>query len=452
MPVKILLADKSITIQKVVEMLFSGKEYEVTCVSDGEAAISDASRIVPDVVLADVGLPRLDGYGLAARMKQTAALSQTPVILMMSRDDQYNENRGAAAGIVDHIAKPFESQELIGRVKKALATAVSRPAAVQPAAPKQMPVAQAQPAARPPLSQQPRPSEPLQASPVPPKPKAGVPSDIFGIIAEAPASPAPAAAAKMQPAAEEEVFEVEPEIIEVKPEMIEAEPEIEVLPEMGIAPAEEASGAPVPQQPEAQLQQEASGAAEAFDTEQLFGEEPPIQQPVTPPIPAKVEERDVRAEAVAKEPAPAFGTVPFMPPEMEKALPVGQKAVDEMRQGLGLEEQAKAAETPAATPMQPGFVSFESLDMASRVSHEEYSYDIPAVAEEAGKAGLPPADLPLARQSAQAAVSEDVLNAMSQEILAKIAREVLERVAWEVIPDLAERLIREEIERLKAGS
>ncbi len=70
MPVKILLADKSITIQKVVEMLFSGKEYEVVCVSDGESALSEAARVHPDVVLADVDLPRVDGYNFSARLKQ----------------------------------------------------------------------------------------------------------------------------------------------------------------------------------------------------------------------------------------------------------------------------------------------------------------------------------------------------------------------------------------------
>ncbi|HET6364380.1 MAG TPA: response regulator, partial [Nitrospirota bacterium] len=91
MPVKLLLADKSITIQKVVEMLFSGREYEVVCVSDGENALSEASRVAPDVVLADVDLPRIDGYNFAARIKQIPALAQTPVILMMSRDDVYND-------------------------------------------------------------------------------------------------------------------------------------------------------------------------------------------------------------------------------------------------------------------------------------------------------------------------------------------------------------------------
>ncbi|HWR73531.1 MAG TPA: response regulator, partial [Nitrospirota bacterium] len=128
MPVKILLADKSITIQKVVEMLFSGKEYTVTAVSDGESAVNEAGRIVPDVVLADVDLPRMDGYTFSSRLKQTPRLADTPVILMLSRDDVYDVVKGGQSGIVDHIAKPFESQDLIGKVKKALTGASARPA------------------------------------------------------------------------------------------------------------------------------------------------------------------------------------------------------------------------------------------------------------------------------------------------------------------------------------
>jgi CheY-like chemotaxis protein len=64
----------------VVEMLFSGRDYEVVCVSDGEAALSEAARAIPDVVLADVDLPRLDGYSFATRLRQTPQLAQTPVI------------------------------------------------------------------------------------------------------------------------------------------------------------------------------------------------------------------------------------------------------------------------------------------------------------------------------------------------------------------------------------
>src|SRR5512143_3735458 len=98
MTVKILLADKSITIQQVVEMLLCGRDHEVPCVSDGESALSEAPRTIPDVVLADVDLPKMDGYAFSARLRQTLQLAKIPVILMMSRDDVYDSARGKAAG------------------------------------------------------------------------------------------------------------------------------------------------------------------------------------------------------------------------------------------------------------------------------------------------------------------------------------------------------------------
>ena len=209
MPVKILLADKSITIQKVVEMLFSGKEYEVYSASDGETALSEAGRILPDVVLADVDLPRVDGYTLAGRLKKMPALAQTPVILMMSRDDVLDAVRAKQAGIIDNIAKPFESQELIGKVKKALTS--SPPRLTEPAsAMVEMP----RPAAIP------RPAAPA-APPPPPKPKTAAPSDIFDIIKEAPTQ----AELRRPPSimAEEAMFEVEPEVEMEEPLAPEAE-------------------------------------------------------------------------------------------------------------------------------------------------------------------------------------------------------------------------------------
>ncbi len=314
MPVKILLADKSITIQKVVEMLFSGKEYTVTAVSDGESAISEAGRIVPDVVLADVDLPRMDGYTFSARLKQSPRLARTPVILMLSRDDVYDEVKGRQAGIIDHIAKPFESQDLIGKVKKALSGTPSRPA--ETAAPS------------------PATARPFAASP---KPKTAVPSDIFDIIQEAPsrAEITRPAAAEHSPV-EESVYEVEPEI-----EMEE-------------------------------------------------------------PIAAEV---------------------------LEDALPFGEKAREEMREGLGIGEQE------VTEPSVFGSFSAEP-------EIEEPPAPPPRRAPAPSRAAAPSFEPP--------AISEEMLRAIAEETVTRIAREVLERIAWEVIPQLAETMIREEIERLKA--
>jgi hypothetical protein len=148
----------------------------------------------------------------------------------------------------------------------------------------------------------------------------------------------------------------------------------------------------------------------------------------------------------AERPSFEFGLP--MSTEEEKVLPVGRKAMDEMREGLGL---AKAEDAPAR---HPDIVSFESLDMASRASHEDYAYTQPVVTEPLATATQRVAarepEQPFSTPSRAPEVSDEMLKGVAREAIEKAAREILERVAWEVIPDLAERLIREEIERLKA--
>ncbi len=352
MPIKILLADKSITIQKVVEMLFSGKDYEVVCVSDGEAALNEAQRVMPSVALADVDLPRLDGYSLASRFKQVPELAGTPVILMMSRDDVFDDKKAAQSGIIDHIAKPFESQELIGKVKKAASAAPAASGAPAAAAAQPTPEAPPKPQPAPPRPAAP----PAAAAPVKPaaKPKPAAPSDIFDIIQEAPSqedlrrAPAP-------PAEEEGVYEVEPVV--------------------------------------------------------------------------EIEEQPTR--------------------EAEKVLPVGEKAVAEMREGLGLGGAKKPADSD--------IVSFESLDMAAAAAQEykppEPPPRPPAAEEYVPREYVPPPPEPETAAPA-APISEERLRGAVEgsveKIVREIARETIEKVAWEIIPDLAEMLIKAEIERLKS--
>lgn len=427
MPVKILLADKSITIQKVVEMLFSGKEYEVACVSDGDTALGEASRIVPDVILADVDLPRLDGYRFAGRLKDTPALAKVPVILMLSRDDVYDAGKGKQAGIVDNIAKPFESQDLIGKVKKALAGA---PAGTPPSPATAAAVQKAAPVA------------PLP--PPTPKTQQKVPSDIFDIIQEASAQPAvratPAAPAPpKEEKVEEEMFDVEPEF-EVEPER---EPEKPAP--AGAKARDDEDWAALAEETSVEMKSNpmpgptTAAAPDAFDTDQLFGREH---------SPAE----ESGETTVARKPHPAgpaerhsfeFGAP--LSTEEERVLPLGQKAMDEMREGLGL-----AGDAADESARHPDIVSFESLDMASRASHEDYLYTAPVVKAPPATQSVAAPEPSFSAPSRAPEVSDEMLKGIAREAIGKAAREVLERVAWEVIPDLAERLIREEIERLKA--
>jgi len=522
MPVKILLADKSITIQKVVEMLFSGKEFEVTCVSDGESALAEVARIPPNVVLADVDLPRIDGYSFAMRLKQEPRMARIPVILMLSRDDVYDDNKGVQAGIVDNIAKPFESQELIGKVKKALAAVLAQPveqpkpvppapAARVPAVPESRPTAPPPPAAAAPTMParpvvpavpppQPAPAvfspAPAAAVPQPPvqpalptRPRAAVPTDIFDIIQEAPTQ----AEVRREPAQPQQQAD-ETSLFEVEPEM---EIEAEVMPEAAPVTAE-AHEVPAPRVVEEVIRE--AVIAPAVQP----AEESPLLEAENPPEPAMPEFSDDELVSVEVEPdgdqeAPPtgdlseeellFGMAEEVPAarasEAEQALPFGEKAVEEMREGLGLaeerpatealpdfkiEEQAPApmfAEPVFAEPLpsragqawvppaadlsateessaHPDIVNFESLDMASRTTQS--FTPAPAAAERI----VVPDAVPASASSSSPDAADDAVRIAAREAVERIVREVVERVAWEVIPELAEHLIRAEIERLKS--
>jgi len=115
---KLLLADDSITIQKVVELTLSEEDFEVTAFGDGESALDAARKIVPDIILADVFMPKMDGYQLCGMLKKDPALKDIPVLLLAGTFENFDDAMAARVGADDHITKPFESAELISKVKK----------------------------------------------------------------------------------------------------------------------------------------------------------------------------------------------------------------------------------------------------------------------------------------------------------------------------------------------
>ncbi|MEK6678139.1 MAG: response regulator [Nitrospirota bacterium] len=117
MPKKLLLADSSITIQKVVEISLSDEGFKVTSTRDGDTAFKLAKEIRPDVVLADIFLPSIDGYELCKKMKEDPELKNIPVILLVGKSDSFDMSRANLCGAADFINKPFESSELIEKVK-----------------------------------------------------------------------------------------------------------------------------------------------------------------------------------------------------------------------------------------------------------------------------------------------------------------------------------------------
>src|SRR6185369_951046 len=113
MPKNLLLADDSITIQKVVGITFAGEDFRVTTVDNGEDAIVRARELKPDVILADVVMPRKNGYEVCQVVKSDPALQHIPVLLLAGTFEAFDERRAQSVRADGHIAKPFESQALI---------------------------------------------------------------------------------------------------------------------------------------------------------------------------------------------------------------------------------------------------------------------------------------------------------------------------------------------------
>ena len=132
MPSTLLLADDSVTIQRVIELTFADEDIRVVAVSDGDQAIAALGKNPPDIVLADVGMPGRDGYQVAEHIKHTPELSHIPVLLLTGAFEPVDQARAERAGCDGVLAKPFEPQLVIGRVKELLARPKSASAALDP--------------------------------------------------------------------------------------------------------------------------------------------------------------------------------------------------------------------------------------------------------------------------------------------------------------------------------
>src|SRR3990172_1370430 len=118
---KILLADDSITIQKVVRITLADSDYELTTVDNGDEALKKAKAILPDLILADVVMPGKNGYEVCEAIRADAQLAHIPVLLLAGSFEAFDDMRSSQIGADGHITKPFESQALIDKVSELLA-------------------------------------------------------------------------------------------------------------------------------------------------------------------------------------------------------------------------------------------------------------------------------------------------------------------------------------------
>src|SRR5512134_3558664 len=125
MPKTILLADDSVTIQKVVGISFANEDVVLLTVDNGDDAVTRAREARPDLVLADIAMPGKDGYQVCEAIKSDPALRHVPVLLLSGTFESFDEARARNVGADGHITKPFEAQALVDRVNDLLARAES---------------------------------------------------------------------------------------------------------------------------------------------------------------------------------------------------------------------------------------------------------------------------------------------------------------------------------------
>jgi CheY-like chemotaxis protein len=114
---KLLLADDSVTIQKVVDLTFGDEGMQVTTVSDGEQALAKLEEINPDIVLADIHMPKLNGYEVCERIKRDERFRHLPVMLLVGSFEPFDEEEARRVGADDHLTKPFQSiRQLVNKV------------------------------------------------------------------------------------------------------------------------------------------------------------------------------------------------------------------------------------------------------------------------------------------------------------------------------------------------
>ncbi len=114
----ILLADDSLTIQKVIELTFAETGFDVIAVSSGEELMQKLPECRPDIVICDVIMPGKDGYEVCQEIKSEPDSLHIPVILLTGTFEPFDKDRALAAGCSEIITKPFEARKLVDAVER----------------------------------------------------------------------------------------------------------------------------------------------------------------------------------------------------------------------------------------------------------------------------------------------------------------------------------------------
>jgi chemosensory pili system protein ChpA (sensor histidine kinase/response regulator) len=116
----VMVVDDSITMRKVTTRVLERNDMEVITAKDGLDAVEKLQDKVPDIVLLDVEMPRMDGYELATYMKNDARLKLVPIIMITSRTGEKHRQRALEIGVERYLGKPYQEADLLRNVQETL--------------------------------------------------------------------------------------------------------------------------------------------------------------------------------------------------------------------------------------------------------------------------------------------------------------------------------------------
>jgi len=469
---KLLLADDSITIQKVVELTFPSDEFEVVTAGNGRLAVDKALTFLPDIVLCDVIMPQLDGYQVCEALRASEQLKNVPILLLNGAFEPYDAERAKAVGALGNVSKPFDPPALVARVKALLAEQAAAMAASAPQAEPLRPEPEPEP--------EPLMAEPMMAEPMAPEPFAELepePEEIAATEVPIPATTAPHDYSYEDETETNPVSTIEvpldvremaarslsldaPVFAEPEPDVLTSEPEPSDFSETLHGPLDEELGAGEPLQ-EIEPVEEVTPTAEIstpqsepfapetpapaeldFETETDTAQSMELAMPEAMPAleaPASSDELDARESEGELEP------LALEPVAAVVATDPGLSVAPDLEPSPAEPEAPSAALTLPAPPLEPepepeappaeAAGAFDGL-----VGPPDTPAPPPAAAAVAG-ATLPASDV---------AVPVDMVQQIAQRVISQVSERVIREIAWEVIPVIAEKLVKAEIERIKA--
>jgi CheY-like chemotaxis protein len=400
----ILLADDSITIQKVVELTFSDGDYRVICVSNGAQALKKIPDVRPDLVLLDVIMPEKNGYEVCEALKRNPATAGIPVLLLTGTFEPFDKKRAEQAGADGHLTKPFESQLLVSRVE-ALIAATPRVASSEQAG-----------------------AMDVIAGGELYRVDADAADGMRRVPAAAPAGPPPAAAPPGPAAPEDAAGRTA----------------------VGPAPTRPASAAPSEPDP---------GGAYVGFADVGFGEDEPRIVPDRfdePPAPATSTVRVRRDDVVPPPPPPAS----FAREPEESAAPPGPEGGGEFTGTFESEFELQDDVAPVSVAGPPAAEESEwsappeAPPAEAWVADEEPAAGRPPAAP--GPAGAPAPDAakaalrPTAPGNGQpTGLTPEAIELIAERVVQRMSERVVREIAWEIVPEVAEALVRKRIKELE---